>query len=136
MGISKRKRDRLNNPPFVALPWKMLNSDAYKNLPPSSAKALPYFFGKIKRNWNDAQRFTDQFTFSYREAHRMGFAFATFSKIIQRLVRFGFIDPVDKGGLRGDCKSSNLFKLSQRWEAFGTERFEDIEWRCFSPREH
>jgi hypothetical protein len=112
----------------------MLNSEAYKNLPPSPAKALPYFLGKVKRNWNDAQKFTNQFSFSYREGNWLGFAFATFSKIIQSLVHFGFIDPVDKGGLRSDCKSSNLFKLSQRWEAFGTTDFEGVEWRCFSPR--
>jgi hypothetical protein len=75
-----------------------------------------------------------EFTFSYKEGERYGFAPATFSKIIQDLVRFGFIDPVDKGGLRGDCKSYNLFKLSKRWEEYGTTNFESLEWRCFVPK--
>lgn len=129
-----QKKQRVTNPPFVQLPWKILNGEAYKNLPASPAKALPYFLGKVKRNGSDPQRYIDEFTFSYREAKRLGFAFATFSKAIQRLVRFGFVDPVDKGGLRGDSKSCNVFKLSERWEGYGTPGFELLEWRCFIPK--
>jgi hypothetical protein len=129
------KKKRVNNPPFVQLPWKMLNSQAYKDLPPSPAKALPYFLGKVKRNQNDPYRYTDEFSFSYTEGKKLGFAPATFSKAIQALVTFGFVDPVDKGGLRGDSKSCNLFKLSTRWEAYGAKNFQSVDWRCFTPRE-
>lgn len=124
------------SPPFVSLTWMMLNSDAFKKLPPSAAKALPYFLGKVKRIWNHPSRYIDEFTFSYREGNNLGFAFATFSKVIQSLVHYGFIDPVDKGGLRSDGKSLNVFTLSKRWESFGREDFQNIEWRCFSPREN
>lgn len=128
----RRRNDKL--PPFVPLTWEMLNSRAYKNLPPSSAKALPYFLGKVKRKHNDFQRYRDTFEFPYRYGNRLGFALGTFSKIIQDLVRFGFIDPVDKGGLRGDCKSSNVFRLSKRWEGYGAANFETLDWRCFIPK--
>ena len=132
MSYNRKKRDRL--PPFVALPWQILNSKAYIELPPSACKALPYFFGKVKLAFQDAQRYLAEFSFSYSEGKRLGFAFATFSKVIQALVHFGFIDPVDKGGLRGDGKSYNLFKLSRRWETYGSVNFVSLDWRAFLPR--
>jgi hypothetical protein len=112
----------------------MLNSQAYKDLPPSSGKGLPYFLGKVKTDYDSPQYYMEVFHFSYAEGKGFGFAFATFSKIIRDLVHFGFIDPVDKGGLRGDCKSYNLFRLSKRWEAYGTTNFEPLDWRCFIPK--
>ena len=128
----KEKSGRL--PPFVPLVWELLNSQAYKKLQPSAAKALPYFLGKVKRCDNDPERYLDAFHFSYSEGKRLGFAFATFSKVIRDLIWFGFIDPVDKGGLRGDCKSYNVFKLSRRWKEYGAPNFEPLDWRCFIPK--
>jgi hypothetical protein len=132
MSRGKKKGHRL--PPFVPLTWEMLNGTAYKNLPPSAAKALPYFLGKIKGGYNDPQRNLGEFSFSYTEGKRFGFSPSTFSKVIQALVRIGFIDPVDKGGLRGDCKSYNIFKLSKRWEEFETPNFKPLDWKCFIPK--
>lgn len=134
--MNRGGRGRLSKrlPPFVALTWEMLNSKAYKDLNYSSAKALPYFLGKYKGAYRDPQRYLLEFPFSYSEAKRYGFSNSTFSKVIQELVRKGFIDPVDRGGLRGDSKSYNLFKLSRRWEKYGTEGFEHTEWKCFFPR--
>ncbi len=132
--MSKRSTKGNRLPPFVPLFWELLNSGVYKKLPPSAAKALPYFLGKVKRKPNDLQRYRDRFEFPYREGMGLGFAFGTFSKIIRDLVRFGFIDPVDKGGLRGDCKSSNVFKLSKRWEEYGTSNFTVMDWKCFIPK--
>ena len=63
----------------------------------------------------------------------MGFAPATFSRIIQDLVKYGFIEPVEKGGLRGDCRTSNKFMLSKRWEVFGQEEFQKRTWKSFQP---
>lgn len=132
MSRERKKGNRL--PPFVPLTWEMLNSTAYKDLPPSSAKALPYFLGKFKGGYNDPQRYLGEFIFSYSEGKKLSFAFGTFSKVIQNLVRFGFIDPVDKGGLRGDCKSYNIFKLSKRWEEYETPNFKPSDWKCFIPK--
>ena len=132
MPKKRKKGNRL--PPFVPLTWEMLNSIAYKDLPPSSAKALPYFLGKVKANHNSLQYYMVEFSFSYTEGKRLGFALGTFSKIIQSVIRFGFVDPVDKGGLRGDGKSYNFFKLSKRWEEYGTPNFRPLEWKCFIPK--
>ncbi len=133
MGYGSRKKGR-KLPPFVPLTWKMLNGTAYKKLKPSSAKALPYFLGKPKLPISDSQYYSSPFSFSYTEAKKYGFANGTFFRVISNLMEKGFIDPKDKGGLRGDCKSLNLFTLSQRWEKFGTQDFKEVKWQCFAPR--
>ena len=129
--INKLKR----LPPFVPLTWEMLNHKAYKELPPSAAKALPYFLGKVKMYYNDPNRLNTEFSFSYKEAKTLGFALATFSKVITDLIKYGFLDPIDKGGLRGDCKSNNLFCLSERWKLFDQPDFQIVDWKCFCPRQ-
>jgi hypothetical protein len=134
MPKNRGKRSLNKLPPFVPITWDVLNSRAYKELPYAAAKALPYFLGKIKISFNDPLRFTTEFPLSYPEAKTYGFAPATFSKVIQKLVYFGFIDPVDKGGLRGCGKSYNLFRLSKRWKFYGEQEFKSINWQCFQPR--
>ena len=119
----------------MPLTWEMLNHKAYKELPSSAAKALPYFLGKVKLDFNDPYRFTTEFSFSYKEAKSLGFALATFSKVITDLIKYGFLDPKDKGGLRGDCKSNNLFCLSERWKLFDQTDFQFVDWKCFLPRQ-
>lgn len=133
MGLRGRNR-RNKLPPFVALTWEMLNSAAYKELSPSAAKCLPYFLGKVKTGPNDPQKYLSKFSFSYTEADKLGFAITTFYRVISGLMANGFIDPIDKGGLRGLSRSYNLFKLSTRWKTYGTPAFNKIEeWRCFKP---
>jgi hypothetical protein len=121
-------------PPFVALTWEILNSKAYKALPASAAKILPYFLGKPKFNYNDPQRYREEFHFSYSEANKYGFAGGTHHRSIVKLIEKGFIDPVDKGGLRGLGRSYSLFTLSWRWKKYGIPGFEKIDWCCFEPR--
>jgi hypothetical protein len=131
-GYRKKIRNKL--PPFVALTWEMLNSEAYKALSHSAAKALPYFLGKVKLPDRDPHRYISVFSFSYTEGKRFGFATSTFHKVIQELVGKGVIDPVDKGGLRSNGKSYNLFRLSERWRRYGTNEFESRDWKCFNPK--
>jgi hypothetical protein len=126
-----RGKSRGGSPPFVALPWEILNSRAYWELPPSAAKALPYFIGKVKLTSNNENKNHSNFNFSYREAARYGFAKATFFRVITGLISNGFINPKEKGGLRGDGKSSSVFTLSSRWKKFGTPDFETIKWKEF-----
>jgi hypothetical protein len=129
----KRKKTNNKMPPFVGLIWDLLNSKAYKKLPFAAAKALPYFLGKMKVPYGDPAKYETAFTLSYTEARRIGFSNSTFHKVICQLVEKGFIDPVDKGGLRSDAKSYNRFKLSKRWERYGEVDFIKIEWNTFLP---
>ena len=75
-----------------------------------------------------------EFSFSYREAGKYGFSNGTFFKVIQDLMKFGFIDPIDKGGLRGESRSSSIFKLSERWKDYSKNDFEVISWKRFEPK--
>jgi hypothetical protein len=129
----KRKKTKDKFPPFVALTWDLLNSKAYKNLPPSASKALPYFLGKVKVPFNDPNKYENSFTFSYKEGKRLGFSSSTFHKVICQLVEKGFIDPVQKGGLRSDAKTFNFFKLSRRHERYGENDFKKLDWKTFEP---
>jgi hypothetical protein len=121
---------------FVAMTWKMLNSKAFKKLPKSSAKILPYFLGKVKdhRHPDDPARYTVQFSFTYSEAKQYGFGKSTFFKMLGDLVRFGFIDVIKKGGLRSQGgQADSLFRLSRRWEAYGMAYYHDGNWMRYYP---
>ena len=133
--MSSKGTKQLNRlPPFVPLPWELLNHRAYIELPFAASKTLPYFLGKVKKPYNDPQKNLIEFYFSYPEAEKLGFSSGTHSKVIRDLISHGFVDPVDRGGLRGCGKSYSKFKLSLRWQKYGTEDFHEIEWRCFLPR--
>lgn len=129
--MAKRNKRKDRSPPFVMLPWEVLNSPAHKALPFSARSALPYFLGKPKCPPNSLTAFTTVFDFSYSEARRYGFARGTWSKVIRCLVAKGFVDPVEKGGLRGEGFSGNLFRLSQRWREYGTSSFVSVTWEEF-----
>ncbi len=130
MGYYKNKNNKIIGG-FVALTWHMLNSQAYKELPFSAAKALPYFLGKVKVPHRDPKRLNEDFTFSYPEAVRLGFSRRTFSRVISSLIEHGFIDPVEKGGLRGYGCGYNVFKQSFRWKNYGKKDFKEISWKDF-----
>ena len=121
-------------PPFVALTWDLLNSKAYRDLPFAAAKALPFFIGKPKIHFGNALLYHTDFQLSYGEGERLGFAPATFSKVLKALIANGFLDPIDKGGLRGNGKSCSKFRISRRWEKYGTSEFQKIDWEQFQPR--
>jgi hypothetical protein len=130
----RSKKDRI--PPFVAITYEILNSEAYKDLPHAAGKALPFFLAKVKVKvpYKDVNYYLTEFSFSYTEGRRYGFALSTFSNIISALARFGFIHPVEKGGLRGAGLSYNRFRLSKRWIDYGTPHFVTLDWKCFSPK--
>jgi len=98
-------------------------------LSPSAAKALPYFFGKIKMGFNNPERYSTEFTFSYPEGLRLGFAHSTFAKIIRDLEELGFIDWVVQGGMRGKGKGYNRYILSKRWAKSNGEHLSKEEIR-------
>ncbi len=131
MGHAKRAKDKNWLPPFVPIIWEVLNSKAYIDIPYAARSALPYFLGKVHKGPRDPDRYTLDFKFPYPEAKRLGFSNSTFANIIRYLMEFGFIDPVEKGGLRGQGKSCSRFRLSTRWEQYGTPDFKAVRWRSF-----
>jgi hypothetical protein len=131
----KKKNKGSGLTPFVPITWETLNSQAYRDLSPSAAKALPYFLGNKetrKASFGDSSRYDIPFTFKYSEAGRLGFAKRTFHHIITALMKFGFIDPVTKGGMRGCGFTKSKFTLSQRWKQYGKPEFVEItKWEDF-----
>lgn len=119
-------------PPFVAITREMLNSKAYRKLPPSAAKILPHFLDKVRTAYHDPVKYSTTFNFPYSEAKRLGYGKTTFYKILKALMRKGFIDPVSKGGLRGEGYTKSSFTLSQRWEKYGRADFKEVLWECYS----
>lgn len=111
---------------YVPMHWKLLNHPAYIKLPPTARGMLPYFLGKVKIGPLDAKYTYQEFQFSYTEATRYGCARRSFYRVIEDLVGHGFIDPVHRG-----VRNPSIFRLSRRWEAFGTAAFEKVAWAQF-----
>lgn len=111
---------------YVTLPWKMLNHKAYIKLPPTAKGMLPYFLGKVKIHMMEHQYYYAEFSITYKEAVHLGFARRTFTRIIIILIEHGFIDPVRLGET-----ARNTFRLSKRWEMFGTTAFETFSIEDF-----
>jgi hypothetical protein len=81
-----------------------------------------------KRRGKEKYELVDEgrFSFTYSEAHLLGFSVGQFSRALKELHSRGFIDIAKMGsGLRGDFSE---FRLSERWRNFGTERFQSVEF--------
>lgn len=119
----------------VLLRLKVLNSEAYKQLPGTASRILPYFISKVQLPFWDKEYYRREFTFPYAEAEKHGCRPKTFSVVIKVLIEHGFIDPVRKPGRRGFTGlGPSLFTLSKKWEMYGTPAFESTEWECFGAR--
>jgi hypothetical protein len=129
MGRTNRGKARM--PGFVALPWDVLNSPAFLEMTHAARAALPYWLGKPKAPFNKPEYYSTEFSFSYPEAARYGFASETHRKVITQVVKHGFVDPIAKGGLKGFGNSCSKFRLSGRWAAYGTKEFQIISWKEF-----
>jgi hypothetical protein len=130
-GMGRKKPGNNKLPPFVPLLWEVLHSKAYKILPPSTAKLLPYFFGKVQVNPKHPEYYKTTFSFTYSEAGAYGCSRRTFYGVVSALVQYGFIDPVMRGGLRGMRMTSSIFRLSDRWKQFGNASFMEVRWATF-----
>ena len=129
--MAKQRRKSGKLPPFVAMTWELLNSKAFKDLPFSAGKLLPYFLGKAKKNLTKPEYYEIEFELTYREAKNYGFAPKTFSRCLTEFIAKGFLDPVRKGGLRGDGKTASRFRISERWQDYGKENFKQTNWKQF-----
>lgn len=61
--------------------------------------------------------------YTYSEAEKRGISRASFMRGIDELIEKGFIDIAHSGsgGMKGD---KSKYSISERWQAWGTERFE------------
>jgi hypothetical protein len=129
----RRKRRRKRSEKFVRLTLELIKSEAYLDLPPSAARMLIQFLAKPGEAFgialSDPQAYEVTFNFTYTEASKIGCARATFLTVIEALVRHGFIDPMKRGGVFDGKKVSSIYRLSQRWKAYGTPGFRSKDYR-------
>ncbi|OPY02417.1 MAG: hypothetical protein A4E60_01048 [Syntrophorhabdus sp. PtaB.Bin047] len=129
----RKKRRRKRSEPFVRLTLELIKSKAYRDLPPSAAKMLVHFLSRPGEAFgiplSDRQAYETTFSLTYSEASKLGCARATFLAVVEALVGHGFLDPVRRGGVYNGRKVSSVYRLSQRWMAFGTSGFRPVNYR-------
>ena len=124
------KRGKPKQPPHVAMPYELINSSAYKSLPSSATKILPFLLGKPKLMLRDPDRLRVEFEYSVTEAMQDGgLARATALRAIHHLHEFGFLDVAQRGIAFEDRRLASRFRLSDRWHAFGKREFKAICWK-------
>lgn len=117
MSRSRHQKERLA--PFVPIFHDELESTAYRELSPSAAKLYPYFKRICVRATKGKPDESTLFGFTYTEAEKYGFVSRTFVRAVKDLIQHGFIDLVEKGGLRGAGHSCSKYRLSKRWVSYG-----------------
>ncbi len=131
----KKKKEKYSiNDQFVALTFKMIESDAYKRLTEAGLKTLVLFLKKV-RTYHPVERYEYQFPFTFPEAKKNGISNSSFDRALTQLVELGFIDCTVKGGIRSDGKSYSYYRLSKRWKDYGTPSFQK-RWRGYCEAVH
>ena len=107
----------------------LLNSLAFKKL--SGSGKYIYFqfltkrrFMKISGEWVCSNH--KELVFTYQDAeNKHGYSSAKFTRAIDELMKYGFIDIERYGGkIKGNY---SLYGLSERWQRFGNDDFREVE---------
>ena len=126
--------------PLTWIERALLKSQAYGSLrSPTAFAVLAIFwtkrqFAKVgragKRRWIVINN--GEITFSYKEARtKLGISDSAFRNAIDELRNKGFLDIAETG--MGLYKSCNLYRLSDRWKQYGTDKFEPPKLRPKGP---
>lgn len=113
-----KKQQRDNYAPFVALTWATIDSAAWKTLSPAAC----WLFIHIKRQYTTkggARRLILPFG---HVAYK--FTWPTFKKLRAELVRAGFIDIIQPGGLR---RQAAIYGESSRWQDVSAALLRDAD---------
>uniref|UniRef100_A0A6M3JLB6 Uncharacterized protein n=1 Tax=viral metagenome TaxID=1070528 RepID=A0A6M3JLB6_9ZZZZ len=109
--MSKKKK-----PGFIQLHWSVYDSKEWRSLQWYSKIA----YLRIKRKYNPNKG--EKITVSYREmADEM--SQPTFGKAIKELLRVGFIEITQRGGL---YRRRNYYILSYRWKTLGASPLPEL----------
>lgn len=99
------------------LPLDMVTSEAYRKLSKSALRVLPIFIRKSGHTYKKPEHYLTVFHFTYTEAKNLcGMAERTFYDAIRNLIKWGFIEQVKQGGVKGGDKVMSTFKLSDQWK--------------------
>ena len=103
----RKRRNKLSR--FVALPWELIDSPAWKTLTNAARVALIH----LKRKVVSAN--PGELSLSYHEMEKI-MNRHTFAKALRQLEESGFITKEQYGGL---YRKRNFFKLSEGWRKQG-----------------
>ena len=106
---------------FVPLSHKLIESGAYKTLSTTGKLAYIYFLRDIRNGHQEEV----VLTFGQAKKYNVCQSPSTFGKAKKQLVGNGLLDPVDGGGLN----SPAVFRRSERWRHFGTERYQQVPYK-------
>ena len=115
----KNRKNKLGS--FVALGRPLLSSSAFTSLCSSAKIAYAYFLYDKKNAHEDKVILT----FSQAKKFNVCRSQSTFTKIKKELVKHGFLDPLDGGGLNAPA----IFKVSNRWNRYGNEDFKELKYQ-------
>ena len=115
----KNRKNKLGS--FVPLGRPLLSSLAFTSLCSSAKIAYPYFLYDKKNAHEDKVILT----FSQAKKFNVCRSQSTFTKIKKELVKHGFLDPLDPGGLNAPA----IFKVSYRWNRYGYEDFKELQYK-------
>ncbi len=109
---------------WVPLSYKMLDSAAFRELSEAAMRVLFHCYRKT--NKKDTNRFKVIFMLPYSVAKMdLNMSASVFTRAIRQLQRLGFIDFYKPGGKWGSKNEGpSGYRLSERWEAWGTPQFE------------
>ncbi len=127
-------RDRRNDAMYVSK--RMIESPAFAALKTAAAhKVLMIFMLKrqvrnVRRPMTRDKEFVitnnGEIQFTYNEAReKYGLSDGVFRRAVDELITVGFIDIAHSSvGVRKDC---SLYRISERWKAYGTPGFKPVE---------
>lgn len=116
---------------------ELLRHQAFLDLGVNSRWILFVFFSKQK--WITGPKIkgqrersyictnNDELVFTFNEAEELGLCRQTFDRVIDDLVRHGFID-IARDGF-GYLRITTLYSVSERWRKYGTPEFEEVQRR-------
>ena len=116
----KNRKNKLGS--FVPLGRPLLSSLAFTSLCSSAKIAYAYFLYDKKNAHEDKVILT----FSQAKKFNVCRSQSTFTKIKKELVKHGFLDPLDGGGLNAPA----IFKVSNRWNRYGNEDFKELKYKA------
>lgn len=116
--MKKKKKDPWKvRPPYTQIEHKLVNSEAFKKLRPHTKWLYVEF--RLRYYGNNPRHIV----FAEREIKGV-MNLVTFRAGYKSLIKFGFIDLVERGGF---YRKPHIFGLSKRWEKYGTKEFEEVD---------
>ena len=119
----KKKNKNKFDGQFAGIEFKMMKSEAFKNLNIHTK----WLYMEFKYRFYGDNKY--HIILPYREAKNI-MSINTFIKCRNSLIENGFIDIIKRGGLE---KQSMIYGLSDRWKKYGTKDFIKVDIKDILP---